>query len=306
MCVLPLIRKDHWTFRVFEFPRAQKWVLCLLLLAFGCFLMYNQSTQWLIITNIGLLICLIHLSYLIWPYTPFASTEVDRVKKEADINFMVANVYQFNTQYNRLLKLVEKQKPDIIMLVETDKNWEKGLSALDATYKHKIKQVQDNTYGILIYSKLPVHQDQVRFLVEDDIPSIRCMLDVNGRSVVLYSIHPEPPSPTESEYSTPRDTELKHIAKECAGQDEPILVAGDLNDVAWSYTTTDFLETSGLRDPRKGRGIFPTFHAANPLVRFPLDHIFISEHFNITYIKRLPKFGSDHFPMAIGLVLKDD
>ena len=306
MCILPLIRKDHWTFRIFEFPRAQKWVLSLFLLVFGIFLYWRTNpNNWLLGFNAGLLAVLIHLSYLIWPYTPLGKKEVKRTKSKADIRFMVANVYQYNTQYQRLVKLVKKHRPNLLMLVETDKKWEKGITDIESDYPYKIKQVQDNTYGILIYSKIPIHQEQVRFLVEDDIPSVRCVLEINEKPVVLYSIHPEPPSPTENEYSTERDTELKLIAKECAGQDEAIMVAGDLNDVAWSYTTTDFLKVSGLNDPRRGRGIFPTFHAANPIIRFPLDHIFISDHFEITGIKRLPKFGSDHFPMFLGLKLKD-
>jgi len=44
-----------------------------------------------------------------------------------------------------------------------------------------------------------------------------------------------------------------------------------------------------------------TFHADHPLLRWPLDHVFVSEHFTLKTMRRLPHIGSDHFPLLTTL-----
>ena len=92
-------------------------------------------------------------------------------------------------------------------------------------------------------------------------------------------------------------------AKDC---NLPCIVTGDLNDVAWSHVTELFRKTSGLLDPRRGRGFYSTFSAHHWLVRYPLDYIFCSPHFGLVQMKRLPKNGSDHFATLTHLVLSEE
>ena len=76
--------------------------------------------------------------------------------------------------------------------------------------------------------------------------------------------------------------------------------------VAYRALSHIFLRSSGLLDPGVGRGLFNTYNAGNPVFRFPLDHVFHSNHFRLFRLRRLPKVGSDHFPVFIELNLEPD
>ena len=112
--------------------------------------------------------------------------------------------------------------------------------------------------------------------------------------------------PIENIRSTKRDAELLLVGREVRHQQGPVIVAGDLNDVAWSHTTRLFSRISGLLDPRIGRGLFSTFHAHCFFLRWPLDHVFVSHHFALNGITRLPNCGSDHFPILVSLTYAPD
>jgi len=141
------------------------------------------------------------------------------------------------------------------------------------------------------------------YLIEDSVPSMHALLKLrSGDQVRLHFVHPAPPSPTENPESAERDAELVIVGRSAADSDEPVIVTGDLNDVAWSPTTRLFRKVSGLLDPRVGRGFYSTFHADWRLMRWPLDHLFHSKHFTLASLARLPSIGSDHFPLLTSLV----
>ena len=305
--VLPLVRNDNWIFRIFEYPRSQKLILNLILFT-GFLFFIDLNSMWeivfasLMLANIG------YLTYQIWPYTIFSKHQIQKTAQidgERQFKLFIANVYQENRDVKSCLKSIAENDPDTILLVETDQWWKNELDKeLLKRYPFQIAKAISNTYGMVLYSRLKLIDPCIKFLIEKDIPSIHTKVMLpSGEIFKLYGLHPKPPVPHETARSTERDAEILLVAKEAKESKLPVVVAGDLNDVAWSYTTELFLKVSRLLDPRRGRGFFNTFNAHYWYLRWPLDHVFCSKHFHLTTLKRLPPIGSDHFPILICLAL---
>lgn len=300
----PLIRSDAWWIRTFDFPRMQIAIVSALLL--GADLAFRTDAGLsAYVTRAGLALCILYQAYMIRPYTIFARKEVQPAKnrrKESTLGLLLANVKMDNRSSALLRKIIVEAGPDVILIVEADEWWQRELRRFEQTHPFTAQQPQDNTYGMLLYSRLELVSPEVRFLVEDDVPSIRAIVKLPaGTEVEIHCLHPKPPVPQEAGQSTERDAELMIVGKETKGKELPIVVMGDLNDVAWSRTNNLFQKISGLVDPRIGRGLYNSFHAGYFFLRFPLDHFFHSTHFRFIELKRLAYFGSDHFPMYIRL-----
>lgn len=318
---LPLLRLDQWWVRILDFPRGQITIAGVLIIPFYLyFWLYFWERQRLneaVIFGLilGLLVLAVGYQIIkILPYTVLMPKQVRDTESRsgnANLSLLVANVLMDNRESEAFFNVVRKYNPDVVLTMETDQWWEKALRPLEVAYPHTLKKPLDNTYGMLVYSRLAMIEPEVRFILKDSIPSMhmQLVLPSNDR-VFVHFVHPDPPNPKYATQTTKRDAELLIVGREVEKRDKPTIVAGDLNDVAWSHTTTLFQKSSALLDPRVGRGMYNTYNAKNPLLRWPLDHVFHSDHFRLVSMELGPAWGSDHFPIYIELSLeagaKDD
>ncbi|KLU01019.1 endonuclease/exonuclease/phosphatase family protein [Acinetobacter baumannii] len=322
-----LIPRDEWWFRGADFPRLQ--ILFIGLIALIGMLFW--PTEWDVWRELLLAVLIAAIAYqlkMVLPYTLFWKKQVKKVKQhqldpKKQISLIVSNVLTPNDKYHLLLEHVRTLKPDLLLTLESDTTWENALKEIEKDYPYRVPVPLDtliyakrrvfepliqartlilDLYGMHLYSRLPLKNTEVKFILSNEIPSIHTTVILrSGMPVQLYCLHPKPPSPTEAKDSTLRDAELLIVGDQIKDLDESCIVMGDLNDVAWSRTTRLFQRISGLLDPRVGRHFINTFHADYPLLRWSLDHIFHSTDFGLVKMQRLSHIGSDHFPVYVVL-----
>lgn len=302
--LLPLSKLPFGAIRGLAFPRAQMAILAALAAVFAV-MMGGQLRGPAVM--LGVIAC-VQLGYIIkftaiWPKQSQRASSSQLADKTRQMSLLCANVKMSNRSYARLMRLIKDQDPDVAVAIEVDAEWTQALEeAFCGTYEHWVKVPQDNGYGLCLMSRLPLHDTKVRTLITENVPSIRTGLTLpSGDPVELHILHPEPPVIDHD--TKGRDSEIALVGLEAQQAAVPTIVAGDLNDVAWSTTTRRFQRLSGLLDPRVGRGLYNTFHADYAIFRWPLDHLFHSAQFRLVSIKRLDHIGSDHFPIFFQLAL---
>jgi endonuclease/exonuclease/phosphatase (EEP) superfamily protein YafD len=171
---------------MFDFPRAHVAVaaaLAALLLP----LVASPLTvaTWILI--FALVASVIIQAYWIYPYTMLVAPEVQNKRHSAaEISLMIANVLLTNRQYSRLADYVTQHDPDMLLVLETSEWWADQLKSLDARFPYKVSYPLENAYGISLHSKFQLTDTEIRFLVQDDIPSIRTKVKLNKRNFMEF------------------------------------------------------------------------------------------------------------------------
>lgn len=302
--LLPLLPYDDFWIRGFDYPRLQ--LVFILLLASVLWLVSNKDWDNYDYLIGGLLLAALGFqAALMIPYSPIYRVQSiaaqQPVTEETSLSLMVCNVLQTNDEYQKVIDLTLERSPDILITLESNQAWQDKLHAgLNKDYPHRVNVPLENLYGMHLFSRVELMNPEVKYRIKDDIPSIEATVELgNGEEIDLYFLHPMPPSPSETYASTGRDAELAQVGMEVKEKGRTAIVAGDMNDVAWSHSSRLFQRLSGLLDPRQGRGLYATFHADHFWARWPLDHVFHSTDLALVEIERQPYIGSDHFPMFV-------
>lgn len=304
--LLPIWRTTRWWVRVCDFPRFQIALLGSVILTVVPLVKWPLGVPDTVLLISVALSVFWQLSW-VWRYFPGAPREVQTAMAPPDaaerIAFLTANVFQNGRDAGGLLQIIRDADPDLVFAVETDEWWCSQLTeGLRSRYTHTLTYPLSNGYGLAIFSRLELIDPSIRFLVDPAIPSIKTGVRLRSGAIIdLYGLHPQPPAPQQD--STERDVELVRVGTEIKRRKRPSVALGDLNDVAWSPTTSEFQRAGNLLDPRRGRGFFNTYPAGIPGFRYPLDYIFHTPHFSICEMRVLPRYQSDHLPLIATLLL---
>ncbi len=295
---------SKWWVKIWDINRVN--VACIMFTLVIIGIIFLPLTEWWSIVYITILsFSIIYHVSIFYPFFSLHPVELHTTQNRTHaIKVLAYNVRKKNKKYDQFLSLIEKVNPDLCLLTEVDQGWINATNSLNQQYPYSLQHPQENTYGIALFSKLPLINPRLNFLVDKEVPSIHSIIQFKDKQIQFLGLHPRPPAP--SNIAEEKDLELIKIAGMTNYNLLPTIVGGDLNDVGWSKITQKFKLISGLLDPRIGRGFYNTYNALIPLFRIPIDHFFVSKHFKLLRINRLEKIGSDHFPVLLEVNLEDD
>jgi endonuclease/exonuclease/phosphatase (EEP) superfamily protein YafD len=300
---------DNRYLKMLDFPRLQFFIVSVVSLVL--FIILTKRWRWydyaLILALVGGMI--VQGSYIVF-YTPLVDTTVPSAATvEADqdqISLLIANIKMSNRNAQPFLKLAKEKDPDLILVMETDAWWDEQLTPLEEAYPYSREAINDVAYGMILYSKFSLTDMQTNYFQHDDVPSFDGVISLrSGRQVNLHTVHPVPPTRFKElpDNEGKEEVALLKVGERVANQSLPAIVAGDMNDLVWSYTDRLTGTKNLLHDVRVGRGFYNSYDVGNVLLRWPLDHVFVTKEFRLKTLERSRDIASDHFPIYVELVL---
>lgn len=296
--------------KILDFPRLQFFIASCISLVW--LLLLIKHWRWYeVLFVMGLVGSMVIQGSYLKDYTTLVPEAVPSVNQESassskPISILLANVKMTNRNSQPLVDLIASKKPDLIIAMEVDEWWDKELQPIEEEYPHTLETINSVTYGMTLYSKYELKDTQVNYLSNRKVPSFESVVKLqNGKTFILYSLHPVPPTHYEHLPDNEGDKEvaMEKLGNKIQNRSHPVIVAGDFNDVSWGRTDR-LTETDGiLHDVRVGRGMYSSYNADNIFLRWPLDHIFVTDEFGLIELVRLPDIGSDHFPIYAQLIL---
>ena len=208
------------------------------------------------------------------------------------------NVLFNNLQRERVLQLIQQESPDIVLLVEVDPSWQPTLSELASQFPHALAEPRAGSFGIALFSKLPLEDLQVVETGSTGSPSIHATVEIGKTNVRIVGTHFMPPM--SSERFQLRNEQLLATAQALAQKPRPCLVLGDMNITPWSPHFRDLLEIGNLCNSQAGFGIQPSWLGA-----IPIDHLLHSEDIAVLNRRIGPQVGSDHRPLIVDFVVRN-
>lgn len=242
--------------------------------------------------------------FLAWNVAPIAAGYVRRSEGSSGgplVRCLLANVLTSNRSHNKLLELVRRENPDVILLLETDQSWLDAVADLRANYPHFREVARSDNFGIAFFSRLPIVLAEITELGDSGLPAIVARLKQAEQSITFIGLHTLPPVGARN--SSIRNRQLAAAAELASGMSGPVALMGDLNITPWSPYFSDLLSRSVLKDSRDGFGIQPTWTARRRIFRIPIDHVLVSREIEVEDRRVGPNIGSDHFPVIVDLAV---
>lgn len=230
-----------------------------------------------------------------------------RRTSEQKIKLAIINVLYGNTDYQKTLDLVRKEKPDILLFIELEKAWFQEINKLSDLLPYSAPNDPSSLFEVKLKSNFPIKEFKI-FPLDDPIRlTMTAILEINHKRVLL--LIPHLPTPTDPARFSLRNKQLNNLAEILHNQNLPTILIGDFNTSIWSPYYRELINRTNLQNSRQGFGTLSTWYAFStklPLLAAPIDQILFSKDFKVVNSYLGEDIGSDHLPLISELQFKDN
>jgi endonuclease/exonuclease/phosphatase (EEP) superfamily protein YafD len=254
---------------------------------------------------VAILLILPH-AYLIAPYyAPAGSLSETKLAEGERLSCMSINVSLNNSRRGRVVNLVRSEQPDLLLLMEVELEWVRNRTGLNELYEHRKIVSRSDQFGMALFSSHALSDTRVLRPAHTAVSVLYTTIKVGDRNLHVTGVHT--PSPIASHLARSRNRVLSGVAERVAAQSDPRIVMGDLNTTSWSPYFQDFMDRTGLRDSRMGRGLNPSWPASTRIwpLQICIDHILHSDDITVLNRRVGPDVGSDHLPIMARFYVPD-
>lgn len=216
---------------------------------------------------------------------------------------MLLNVNTSSGDAKRVEQIVREINPDILVLEEISPQWIRDLHQLKESYPYSRILARNDNFGIGLFSKYPLIEDEIRYIGDANVPTVLATVDTEQGNLHVIATHPLPP--ISAAYSQQRNDQLEQLPSHIPSSGSVILL-GDLNTTPWNYYFKRLLKRTGLIDGSKGFGVQPTWPIQAPFLLIPIDHCLHSSDISVINKTVGSSTGSDHYPIIIDFMIKDN
>lgn len=291
--ILPNIYVDYWLIDILSNFKLQYFFIAILLVLIVALLL-KQKTWPLVL----LVLSILWNGYYIAPYYLYSKDTVGKVQNSLKI--ISINLLSNNSETELVRNYIEKEDPDILILMEFTPRWEIALSPILNTYQYKKLVSRNDNFGIAMLSKFKM-KSSTDYLDLNNKPSILGDISIENKRYSILATHPVPPVSQTSFIN--RNKQLKNIIEKRDSFSNNLLVIGDFNTSSFSNHFNKLVQ-GDLKDSRIGFGLLPTWPSNFPILQTTLDHCLVSENLKVIERSTGENIGSDHLPVKIVFGIK--
>lgn len=275
-----------WPFVLFEHFRVQV-AIGGVLLVIAAFALRSRAADVLAIATLVTLIAIV----------PDLASSRRPLAEGEHVRLLSLNVLTQNRRHDDVVQLIERERPDVVALVEVNQRWLDAIAPALVGYA-RIEGPREDNVGVALYARGALH-GEVRSLT-NLTPNIFAEVTIGAATFRVVVVHPVPPMNARfHEMLVGFFAELGGLVR----GDPRVVVAGDFNATPWSRPYATMIRASDLCDSRAGFGAQTSFPADGAILRIPIDHVLTSCAIGVADRRIGSAVGSDHLPVVVDLIV---